>query len=220
MMDVLYYEQGSAEWYQARLGLPTASEFSTLLAKGKDGGASLTRKTYMHKLAGEILTGEPAENYSNPHMERGKALEEEARNLYALISGTEPQQVGFIRSGQSGCSPDSLIAPDGALEIKTTAAHLLIEEARAGRFTSQHKPQCQGVLWIAEREWIDLALYWPKLPLVTRRAHRDEPYIKTLSAAVDTFNAELWDLVHWMQGYAGDAPALGAALTASLEAST
>jgi predicted nucleic acid-binding protein len=30
---------------------------------------------------GEILTGEPMESYSNAHMERGKAMEDEARSL-------------------------------------------------------------------------------------------------------------------------------------------
>ena len=34
---IIECEQGSELWYEARLGLPTASEFSTILAKGKDG---------------------------------------------------------------------------------------------------------------------------------------------------------------------------------------
>jgi hypothetical protein len=44
---------------------PDRLEFSTVMAKGKDGGKSVTRRTYMLKLAGEILTGEPMESYSN-----------------------------------------------------------------------------------------------------------------------------------------------------------
>ena len=31
------------------------------------------RQTYLYKMAGEIITGEPAESYSNHHMERGHA---------------------------------------------------------------------------------------------------------------------------------------------------
>jgi hypothetical protein len=41
-------EQGSPEWFAARAGLPTASDFATVLAKGKDGGASKRRQTYLY----------------------------------------------------------------------------------------------------------------------------------------------------------------------------
>ncbi len=117
-MEIIDCDQGSETWFQSRLGIPTASEFSTVLAKGKDGGKSLTRKTYLMKLAGEILTGEPMESYSNQHMERGKEQEAEAREAYELMKDVDCQQVGFIRNGDRGCSPDSLIGSEGALEIK------------------------------------------------------------------------------------------------------
>lgn len=190
-MKILECEQGCEEWYRARMGLPTASEFHTVLAKGRDGGASLTRKMYLLKLAGEILTGEPMENYSNVHMERGKAMEEEARDFYNFMADAEPRRVGFITNGAKGCSPDSLIGDNGMLEIKTKLPHLLIECLLKNEFPPEHRAQCQGALWVAEREWIDLAVYWPKLPLFVKRATRDEEYIKTLASAVDVFNAEL-----------------------------
>jgi hypothetical protein len=59
---IIECQQGEPEWFAARLGIPTASEFSTVMAKGKDGGKSVTRRTYMLKLAGEILTNEPMES--------------------------------------------------------------------------------------------------------------------------------------------------------------
>ena len=62
-------------------------------------------------------------------------------------------------------------------------------------FPSDHKAQCQGGLWIAERDWIDIGVYWPKLPFFEKRAYRDEPYIKKLTDAVDKFNDELAALV-------------------------
>lgn len=37
MMEIIDCEQGSAEWFDARKGIPTASEFSTVLSEGKDG---------------------------------------------------------------------------------------------------------------------------------------------------------------------------------------
>ena len=165
MMRILDCEQSSPEWFAARLGLPTASMFATVMAKGKNGGESLTRKTYMLKLAGEVITGDPMDNYQNAHMERGKAMEDEARKLYAFMTDAEPQRVGFIVNGPKGCSPDSLLGDSGVLEVKTKLAHLTIECLLKDEFPAEHKAQCQGALWVSEREWIDIAVYWPKLPL-------------------------------------------------------
>lgn len=202
MMQVIECEQGTAEWFAARAGIPTASMFATVLAKGKGDAASKTRATYMRKLAGEILTGEPMESYSNEHMERGKVMEAEARDLYAFERLVEPVQVGFIRSGNKGCSPDSLIETGGMCEVKTKLPHLQIEVLERGELPPEHKAQCQGALWVAEREWIDFISYWPKLPLFVKRVYRDEPYIADLSAAVDLFNDELASLVARVRSFA------------------
>lgn len=183
--------QGEPEWFEVRMGIPTASMFGTVMAKGKDGGSSKTRRDYMLRLADEVLYGEPYETYSNGHMERGKTMEPEARNIYAFLTETEPQLIGFIRNGDKGCSPDSLIGADGLLEIKTKLPPLLLDCALADKFPAEHVAQCQGALWVAEREWIDLAVYWPKRDLFVKRAYRDEPYIKKLATAVAVFNEEL-----------------------------
>ena len=201
MMRIIECDQGSPEWFKARAGMPTASEFATVMASGRGGGDSKTRRTYMLKLAGELITSEPMESYSNVHMDRGKAMEDEARNLYAFMSDAEPIRVGFIINGPKGCSPDSLIGTDGAVEIKTRLPHLQIEALLRDEFLPEHKAQCQGVLWVAEREWIDLTTYWPKLPPLIKRAYRDEVYIAGLSRAVDEFNAELHEVVEKIRRY-------------------
>lgn len=190
-MQIIQCEQGQPEWFQARLGIPTASEFKTLLGIKKDARDKVTRRTYMLKLAGEIITGEPMEGYKNDHMERGNLMEGEARDLYSFQADIEPERVGFIRNGDKGCSPDSLLGSDGMLEIKTKLPHLLIDCILKDEFPSEHKAQCQGALWVAEREWIDIAVYWPKLPLFVKRAYRDDGYIANLAGAVKEFNEEL-----------------------------
>lgn len=192
-------EQGSEEWRRCRLGLPTASEFATVLAKGRSGGESKTRRKYLLTLAGEILTGEPAETYENSHMVRGREMEPEARNLYAFLIEGDLKRVGFIKNGPKGCSPDSLIGDKGMLEIKTALPHILIDLHTRNDFPPEHVPQCQGALWVAEREWIDIAVYWPKLPLFVKRIYRDEAYIKTLSSGIDDFNTELSQTVAYMR---------------------
>lgn len=202
MMQVIDCEQGSPEWFNVRAGMPTASEFATVMASGRAGAESKTRRTYMLKLAGEILTGEPMETFTNVHMERGKAMEDEARNFYAFLRDADPTRVGFVVNGPKGCSPDSFIGDDGMLEVKTKLPHLMIECLLKDEFPPDHKAQCQGALWVAEREWIDIAVYWPKLPLFVKRAYRDESYIKSIASAVEQFNAELHETVAKVRGHA------------------
>jgi hypothetical protein len=205
MIETFDIEQGTDEWFRARMGIPTASEFSTVLAKGKGDSESKTRRTYMLKLAGEVLTGEPMESYTNAHMERGKSMEDEARNFYSFKHDAELTRVGFVKNGSTGCSPDSLIGDNGMVEIKTKLPHLMIDCLLRDSFPADHKAQCQGGLWVTGREWIDLVIYWPGLPLFVKRATRDEAYIAELAKAVEQFNAELAETVKRVRRLAGAA---------------
>ena len=200
-MQIFDCAQGTEEWFRARMGVPTASEFSTVMAKGRGGEESKTRKTYMCKLAGEIITDEPAEQFTNVHLERGKVMEEEARTFYAFMENVDPHIVGFIRNGNKGCSPDALIGANGMLEIKTALPHILAGLILKDDFPPEHMAQTQGALWVAEREWIDLTVYYPKMPRFIKRAYRDEDYIASLSRAVDRFNAELHEMVEKLRRY-------------------
>lgn len=192
MIEILNCEQGTDEWRRARLGLPTASEFDTVQAKGRGGGESVTRRKYMLTLIGERLTGEIApDGYSNAHMERGKLMEAEARAAYAFMADVEPHQVGFVRNGIAGASPDSMIGESGLLEIKTKLPHLHLDVLQQDRLPPDHVAQVQGQLWVSGREWCDFVSYWPKLRLFVKRVHRDEQYIATLKIAVEQFTEEL-----------------------------
>lgn len=202
-MIIVDCAQGSPEWFAARMGLPTASEFKTIIGVKKDAREKVTRQAYMRKLAGEILTGEPMDSYSNEHMERGKIMEDEARDLYAFMTDAEPQRVGFIRNGKAGCSPDSLIGKDGGLEIKTALAHIQIERLMKDEIPPEHRAQVQGNIWLAERDWWDFVSYCPKLPLLVKRVPRDDGYIATLSGAVNEFNDELQAIVDQIRRYGG-----------------
>jgi hypothetical protein len=196
MIEIINCDQGTEEWFRARMGMPTASMFADIMSPGKGSAASKMRRTYMLKLAGEILTGEPMDNPTTAHMKRGSVMEEEVADFYALMTDAALERVGFIVNGAKGCSPDRLIGADGMLQIKTKLPHLMIDLLlRADEFPAEHKAQCQGELWVAEREWIDLAVYWPRLPPFIKRAYRDEAYIAELAAAVDQFNAELAETV-------------------------
>lgn len=197
MIEVFDFEQGSDEWFECRRGIPTASKFATVMAKGE----GKTRSEYMRKLAGEIITGELADQFSNGHTERGNDMEDEARQTYAFVEGVEIQRVGFIRNGMKGASPDSLIGASGGLEIKTALPHIQIDRLERDRLPPEHKAQVQGNLWVSEREWWDFVSYWPKLPVLTVRVPRDEDYIKTMSDEIDRFNDDLAALVERIRRY-------------------
>lgn len=203
-LQIIEVEQGTPEWYEARLGIPTASEFQTILAKGKKSGEpGVGRRTYLYKLAGERLTRLPMESYTNDHMERGKLMEAEARDHYAFVTDHEPMQVGFLRRGDVGASPDSLIGDDGLLEIKTKLPHLQIAVLEEGKVPNEHIAQLQGQLWVSGRAWVDFVSYWPGLPAFIKRVERDEEAIATIKVAVDEFNVDLAALVERIQNYRG-----------------
>lgn len=192
-MQIITCEQNSPEWLRARAGIPTASMFATLLAK--KGNEAKTRRTYMMKLAGEIITGEPMENFSNKHTERGHKNEPEAADLYAFQTRRQLDRVGFIKDGRKGGSPDRLIEGDGGAEIKARLAHIQAELLCAGDVPAVHIPQLQGLMWVSRRAWWDFVSYCPKMPLFIRTVQRDESYIQKLATEVDNFNRELDEAV-------------------------
>jgi hypothetical protein len=197
--EIVDVVQGSWEWFEARRGIPTASRFSAILARGKGGAESKMRYTYMKQLAGEIMTGEPMETYTNEKMERGKKHEPDLRARYAFERDVDVQQVGFLRMNPdlcaTGCSPDGLIGDDGMVEFKSAEPPILIDILRSDPEAMNHMPQIQGGLWISGRKWCDLVIGWPKMPLSITRINRSDTYIGPLSVAVKTFNTELAALV-------------------------
>lgn len=205
MIEIVECEQNSPEWYAARAGLPTASEFEAILTQPKSkGGVARTRQTYMLKLAGELLTNEPMEQITTRHMERGKIMEDEARDLYSFMMDIEPKRVGFIKNFGAGASPDSLIGENGGLEIKSALPHIQIERLLSDELPDEHKAQVYGCMWIAEREWWDFISYCPKLPLFVKRVYRDDDYIAKLTGAIEKFNADLASTVATIRNYGSE----------------
>ena len=186
-IEIFDCEQGGADWFEARRGVVTASRFSDVLAKGQ----GITRRKYMLTLAGEAITGEVAESYSNAHMERGQIMEAEAVDLYAFAKDVDPQIVGFMRRGRAGASPDRLIGSDGMLEVKTKIPSIQLDVLDKGKLPSEHVAQVQGQLFVSGRQFCDFVSYWPKLPLFCIRVERDEAYIATLEQAIAEFVGEL-----------------------------
>lgn len=195
-IEIFDCEQGSEEWFRCRMGIPTASEFKTVVAIKKEAKDKKTRMTYMRKLVAEILRDEPMEaGYQNEHMDRGKEQEDEARANYAFMTGSEPRRVGFVRRGNAGCSPDSLIGDEGGLEIKCALSHIQLERLQDDVLPPEFRHQVQGNLWVTERKWWDFVSYCPKMRLFKIRVFRDEAEIAEIEAAVNQFVFEMCEML-------------------------
>ncbi|MCR4304971.1 MAG: YqaJ viral recombinase family protein [Gallionella sp.] len=193
--------QGSEAWMMERCGHATASEFSSILAKGE----GKMRTKYLRRVVAERLTGKPSENSSyggwQKNLERGQEQEPFARMAYEAVTGNLVEEVGFIKHAtlMSGCSPDGLISTDGGCEIKSVIPTVQLDTILAGGYPSEHRAQIQGNMWITGRAWWDFCSYSPDMPEHLRtyifRVVRDEAYIKTLAAEVVVFLAEIDELV-------------------------
>ena len=188
-MKIIDCIQGSEEWWEAKLGIVSASHFHQVLNK-KTG-----RKLYMRKLAAERLTGLREESYKNDIMDKGSETEAEARKYYETVNDCEVEQIGFVtRDDDVGGSPDGLIGKDGLLEIKCVISSTHIATILSEKMPTEHIPQVQGLLWITERKWCDFVSYDPRVlsqPIFTVRVERDTEYFKKLAGEVGVFVNEL-----------------------------
>lgn len=195
--------QNSDEWFKARLGLPTASRFADIMAQGEDK----MRTRYLRDLAGEQITGRPAENFKSQAMDRGHEVEDEACEQFARTR-FDVTKVGFVKNSgvlefaTVGCSPDRLVGSEGILEVKSMMPALLIEllekKERGGSYAQTHYAQLQGILWVTERKWAIIKFYYPGMPKCEFEVKRDEKYIAEMASAVEVFCHDLKKLVKWL----------------------
>ena len=194
-MKVINVEQGTDLWFSARLGRPTGSVYSDVLAKGK----GVSRGNLIVKLALELVTGKPAlpAFKKTTAMLDGTEREPFARALYESSRGVFVDEVGFCQHDTifTGVSPDGLIEKDGMVELKCPTEAVHREYMLRKDEPPVYRAQIQGQLWVAERDWCDFASYHPDFPenaqLIVRRVYRDEAYISNLETEVIRFNQEV-----------------------------
>ena len=190
-------EQGTPEWFAARLGNVTASRVADVIAKTKSG-YSASRDNYMAQLICERMTGTVAESYTNAAMQWGTETEPLARAAYESVADVLVDEVGYIAHPtieRAGASPDGLVGVFGILEIKcpNTATHIdtLISEQVPTKYITQMQWQmsCTG------RTWADFVSFDPRLPsglqMFVKRVEFDAEYVAMLKEEVIKFLAEL-----------------------------
>ncbi len=194
-MIILDHEQGTPEWFAARMGKPSASCFSKLITTG--GKPSTSASGYIDELIAECLTGESEPFYVNEHMIRGTELEPEAREAYEYISGYTVDECGFILDDSEafGCSPDGIIEGSlpfidedfmWGLEIKCPAAKTQVKYLRDPQtLVKAYYQQIMGCLLVVQdADWWDVFSYHPNMGHVLVRVERDEDYLKLMAVEI------------------------------------
>lgn len=185
-------EQGSAAWVEARLGIPTASEFSRIVTPA--GKVSASQEPYMCELLAEYFTGEPLVDFSSEWTERGKVLEPDAFDEYAFQRDMEPRKVGLCYRNEAkmvACSPDGLTDPDGGWEVKSPGPGKHLLYLAGDGVPRAHVPQVQGCIWVTQREWWDFMSYHPDFPSLIVRMEPDEKYQAALDKQIPLFVEQL-----------------------------
>ena len=192
-------EQGSPEWFKARLGKVTASRVADVIAKTKSG-YSTSRAKYMTQLLIERITGAPTESYTNPAMERGIEQEQFARAAYEATANVLVDECGsFDHPSIPMCSasPDGLVDKDGQVEIKNPMSHTHLETLITKKVPGDYVTQMQWQMACTGRKWCDFVSYDSRMPehlrLFVRRVERDDELIAELEKEVIKFLAELED---------------------------
>jgi hypothetical protein len=183
-------QQGTPEWLQLRLGIPTASRFDDILTPKARKYAASARK-YINELVAEWIVGEPLDSFTSFAMEHGTMYEPEARSWYEFDTDTQVETVGFVTNdaGTVGCSPDGLVGADGITEIKCPQPIRHVENVLGGDIATIG--QVQGCIWVCEREWVDTISYHPRIAPAVVRVWRDDEYLAALATAMDQFSDEL-----------------------------
>ena len=207
-MIIVEAEQGSQQWFEARMGIPTASEFHRIIQPGgeprfkkngepyksKAGEPAEGRWGYAYELAVERLLGESKDTIDGLRwVERGKALEGDAVQHFEFVTDCRTAKCGFVMPDHKrfGCSPDRILVDElGGLELKVPApaTHLryFIEGPGAA-----YKCQVQGSMYVTGFPVWYFMSYSPNLPQVLIKFERDEEFIEKIAAALDQFCGEI-----------------------------
>lgn len=190
-------QQGTAEWFQSRLGKVTASRIGDLMARTQKGWGA-PRKHYLAEKVAERLTGKNKDRKRVASLEERLDLEPDARAEYEFRSDNVVDLVGFIehpRIPNSGASPDGLVGLDGGIEIKCCDTSTHIETITAGAIDRDYLLQMQFGMACTNRQWWDFVSFDPNMPeelkLYVQRVERDDKLIEEIETNVIEFLAEV-----------------------------
>lgn len=185
-------EQGSEQWFQEKLGKPSASNASKIITN--DGKPSKQAKMYLYELAAQAVTGQMEESYKSLNMLIGEERESESRAYYELINDVKVKKVGVIYKDKKKeflCSPDGIIEDKYGLELKNVLPKTQVKYLLDGSLPSEYFSQIQFSLYVTGFEYWDFMSYSPGLKPLIVRVKRDEKFLELLEKELIKFCEDL-----------------------------
>lgn len=195
-MKIMRCPPYSDEYWQAKKGLPSASNFHRIITPAKWEYAAGAYSYACELIAQEYDYNYGAhEEYATAAMRNGIIMEPEARRAYEFYSGRDVEQVGLCISDCSRfcCSPDGLVGDEGGIELKHPTAATHVKWLLAGVLPPEHAAQCYGFLLVTKRQWIDFMAWYPGMPQLVVRVTPDEKMLK-MAEALEKFATTLADM--------------------------
>ena len=158
-------------------------------------------KTYLHTKIGERIKGRPIDEIGGDWMERGSALEAEARDWLAFELGEEIREVGFLEGDGCGASPDGVTPGERGVELKCPSLKVHIGYILDNTtLLKKYEPQCQFGMWVSGWTSWTLAAYCPDMPGVIVDVKPSPEWHKAFDKVVPAFIKQVDEGVRKIQG--------------------
>jgi hypothetical protein len=188
--------QGSADWYQRRAVIPTASEFHHVITPKTQKLAEARHKYAVRIIAGRLLRWQADSLDRISHIQDGREQEQFAVAQMEMLNDIETKAIGFVETedGRFGASPDRVVMAGDKIAItaesKCPTIPVQLERLLFGH-GSDYVCQVQGQLFVCEADRAIFVSYQNRMPLYMTETGRDEAFIKKLSDALEQFSDEL-----------------------------
>jgi len=180
----------SEEHAKLREGKLTGSRFHVVMNGGPQAWNTLME---------ELRNPQPFHTESTvPALAWGIKNEPRAVAEYELRHFVDVEKPAFIehpRFDFIGISPDGIVLPRGGVEVKCPwNPEIHLQTFLYKRVPDEYVPQVQGLIWVADLEWVDFISYDPRQvqdrQYFETRVLRDDAYIDRLQSRC----LEFWEL--------------------------
>lgn len=202
MTKIHNVEQGSAQWYKLRAGIPTASEFDCIITPtGKKCTAEKRQKFIARLIAERLLNWQSQSLDGIRHIMEGKEKEPFAAKMYEVEMSAimerriKTEKVGFLTTddGRAGASPDRIISGLPIfLEAKCPTIPVHMYYLAFGH-VPEYRPQVMGQLYVGKdlAKRGDFISYEERCPPWITSTDGDATFLKNLHEYLQEFLDDL-----------------------------
>lgn len=182
--NIINVEQGSEDWFAARLGKVTGSILSKIITP--TGKLSASRDEVVNRAVAELILGVPDESFQSDSMLRGKELEDDALSFFNFTENFDFKKVGFLSQVDKdgvptgfGLSPDGfMIEQKAGLELKCPEAHTHLAYLSSNSVPKTYFQQTQAPYLIGGiKKWF-FGSFHPSFPCFYVEVKPDDAFLK------------------------------------------